>query len=115
MKHYYTYIISNASRMLYVGVTNDLMRRMSEHRQKLYPGYAARYNLKQLVYYEASNSIESAIAREKQIKGWARGRKDALIESMNPERQDLCAEWFRQGRGTVLGEDDAQAGPSAEA
>ena len=98
MNYYYTYILSNASRMLYVGVTNDLMRRMSEHRQELHPGYVARYNLKQLVYYETCNDIHAAIAREKEIKGWVRGRKEALIRSVNPEWRDLCAEWFADTR-----------------
>ena len=115
MKHYYTYILSNASRMLYVGVTNDLMRRMSEHRQKLHSGYAVRYNLKQLVHYEMSNDINAAIAREKEIKGWARGRKEALIRSENPEWRDLCKEWFSEGRKWVLGGGrDQDPSPSAQ-
>ena len=112
VNYYYVYVLSNASRMLYVGVTNDLMRRMSEHRQKLHPGYAARYNIKQLVYYETFNSIESAILREKEIKGWVRGRKDALIRSMNPKWRDLCEEWFREVQKGVLG--GGRSGPSAE-
>ena len=102
MKYYYTYILANASRMLYVGVTNDLMRRMSEHRQKLHPGYASRYNLRRLVYYESGNDIWAAIAREKQIKGWLRAKKVALIESVNPEWKDLCEEWFEEKAGKIL-------------
>jgi len=95
LRSYYTYIIANHSRMLYVGVTNDLERRMSEHKQKLFPGYAGRYNLKRLLYYEATNDIDAAIAREKQIKGWLRAKKVALIESANPEWRDLSADWFQ--------------------
>jgi putative endonuclease len=80
--------------MLYVGVTNNLERRMSEHKQKLVPGWASRYNLTRLVYYEAGSDIGAAIAREKQIKGWLRARKVALIESVNPEWKDLSEGWF---------------------
>jgi putative endonuclease len=90
----YVYIIANASRMLYVGVTNDLTRRMSEHRQKLHPGYASRYNLTHLVHYEVFSDITVAITREKEIKGWRRERKIALIEKKNPGWADLCEEWF---------------------
>ncbi len=97
MNQYDVYILLNASRMLYVGVTNDLMRRMSEHRQKLAPGYAARYNLKKLAYYETYNDVNVAIAREKELKGWRRERKVALIEAGNPEWRDLCEEWFQDG------------------
>jgi putative endonuclease len=79
--------------MLYVGVTNDLERRMSEHKQKLVPGYSSRYNLRRLVYYESTNDIMAAITREKQIKGWLRARKIALIESANPEWKDLSEHW----------------------
>ncbi len=112
MNQYCVYILFNASRMLYVGVTNDLMRRMSEHRQKLAPGYAARYNLKQLAYYEAYNDVNVAIAREKELKGWRRERKVALIEAENPEWRDLCEEWFQDGPRVPRhkGVDDAGAG-----
>ena len=96
MHDYCTYIISNASRMLYVGVTSDIMGRMSEHRQKLHPGYAARCNITQLVYYEVHGDVRIAIALEKQIKGWARGRKEALIRDADPEWRDLCADWLRE-------------------
>lgn len=92
-RSYYVYILANRSRMLYVGVTNDLERRMSEHKQKLVPGYSSRYNLRRLVYYESTNDIMAAITREKQIKGWLRARKIALIESANPEWKDLSEHW----------------------
>jgi putative endonuclease len=84
-KQYYVYIMTNRSRTLYVGVTNDLERRVYEHKQKLILGFTQRYNITQLVYYEATSDVRSALAREKQIKGWLRAKKIALIESANAE------------------------------
>ena len=97
---YYVYILTNATRTLYVGVTNNLERRMYEHKNKLVPGFTSKYNVTWLAYYEQTSDIESAIAREKQIKGWRRSKKVALIESSNPQWKDLSLEWgidFRQG------------------
>jgi putative endonuclease len=93
-KEYYVYIMTNKSRTLYTGVTNDLMRRVYEHKNKLLEGFTSKYSIQYLVYYEATSSIDSAIRREKQIKGWLRAKKIALIESTNPEWEDLSAEWF---------------------
>jgi len=93
LESYYVYIIANLSGMVYTGVTNDLERRMSEHKQKLLPGYGSGYNIKRLAYYEVSNDIGAAIAREKQIKAWTRAKRVALIESVNPEWRDLSAQW----------------------
>ena len=91
---YYTYIMSSLNNTtIYVGVTNDLERRVSEHKSGLIPGFTQKYNCKKLVYFESFSDIEQAIAREKQLKGWVRKKKDALIDSMNPERKDLAAEW----------------------
>ena len=75
--------------MLYTGVTNDLQRRVYEHKNKLVKGFTKKYNVIKLVFYEVCNDIESAILREKQIKGWLRTKKIALVESMNPEWRDL--------------------------
>ena len=83
-KEYYVYIMTNKSRTLYTGVTNDLLRRVYEHKNKLIKGFTAKYNIQYLVYYETTSSIDSAIAREKQIKGWLRAKKIAWIESINP-------------------------------
>ncbi len=80
--------------MLYVGVTNDLERRIYEHKKKLYPGYTKKYNLYQLVYYEDTDDIGRAIEREKEIKGWRRAKKVALIETMNPCWKDLTEGWY---------------------
>ena len=93
-KEYYVYIMTNKSRTLYTGVTNNLMRRVYEHKNKLIPGFTSKYNIQFLVYYEAGSDIHAAIAREKQIKGWLRAKKIALIDSMNPEWKDLTEEWF---------------------
>ena len=95
-KEYYVYIMTNKSRTLYTGVTNDLMRRVYEHKNKLVKGFTSRYNIQYLVHYETSSSIDSAIEREKQIKGWIRAKKIALIDSMNPEWKDLSEEWFNK-------------------
>jgi len=75
--------------VLYTGVTNDLLRRMNEHKGKLIEGFTKKYNISKLVYYEVFDSIEDAIRREKQIKGGSRSKKIALIQSMNPSYSDL--------------------------
>ena len=93
-KEYYVYIVTNKSRTLYTGVTNDLMRRVYEHKNKLIKGFTSKYHIQYLVYYETSSSIDSAIEREKQIKGWLRAKKIALIDSINPAWNDLSEEWF---------------------
>jgi len=92
-KQFYVYIITNKSRTLYTGVTNDLERRVYEHKQKLVPGFTTKYNIDRLVYYEVTEDVGAAISREKQIKGWLRAKKIALIESLNPEWADLSIRW----------------------
>ena len=89
MKHYWVYILSNRSHTLYVGVTNNLVKRVNEHRLKFVEGFTKRYNISQLVYYEETPDILAAIAREKQLKGWLRRKKVALIEEFNPQWRDL--------------------------
>jgi putative endonuclease len=81
--------MSNKSRTLYTGVTNDLKRRVFEHKRKLIPGFTSKYNLTKLVYFETTTDINLAITREKQIKGWLRTKKITLIESINPDWKDL--------------------------
>jgi putative endonuclease len=90
MKTYYTYIMASKSRVLYVGVTNDLQRRVSEHRMRREGSFTARYNVNRLVYYENTHSILAAIAREEEFKRWRRSKKVALIESVNPTWADLA-------------------------
>ncbi len=96
MNNYYVYILTNRSKTLYTGVTNDLIRRVYEHKQKLIPGFTQKYNIDKLAYYDETVDVTAAIAREKQIKGWLRVKKIALIESMNPEWHDLSADWYEK-------------------
>ncbi len=88
---FYVYILTNRiNRVLYTGVTNDLIRRMYEHRNHLdKTSFTAQYNVEKLVYYEETTSSRAAIEREKQIKSWSRKKKEKLIESKNPYWQDL--------------------------
>ncbi|RDB59440.1 endonuclease [Gordonibacter sp. 28C] len=93
MHEYYVYIMSNPGRtVLYVGVTNSLERRVAEHKSHALPGFTDKYNVIDLVYYEQCGHIEDAIQREKQLKGWSRKKKNALVESLNPDWRDLAAE-----------------------
>lgn len=87
---YYVYIMTNkTNKVLYIGVTNNLERRCYEHKQKLIKGFTEKYNISKLVYYEETKDIKEAITREKQLKGWLRQKKIALIESINPTWKDL--------------------------
>jgi len=81
--------MTNKSKTLYTGITNNLQRRVYEHKQKLIPGFTSKYDINQLIYYEITSDINVALSREKQIKGWLRSKKIALIESVNPEWRDL--------------------------
>jgi putative endonuclease len=94
MREYFVYILASRSRVLYVGVTNDLARRIWEHRNKESSGFTSQYNVTRLVHCETFLTARQAIAREKQLKGWRRDKKVALIESANPQWQDLAKEWF---------------------
>jgi len=94
MYQYYVYIMANHSKMLYTDVTNNLERRVFEHKNHLVEGYTKKYNITKLVYYDVTSDINEAIQREKQIKGWIRKKKVALIESINPTWKDLSDEWF---------------------
>ena len=92
MKTYHVHIMASASRVLYIGVTGDLLRRVREHKLKNVPGFTTRYRVTELVYFEAFGDIRLAIGREAQLKGWLRTRKIALIESFNPHWRDLSAD-----------------------
>ena len=92
MHTYYVYILASFRRTLYVGVTNNLERRLWEHRNGLGSAFVRRYNVYQLVYVEETGDVLAAIAREKQIKAWRRSKKVALIEAANPTWRDLSAE-----------------------
>lgn len=91
--NYYIYILTNKNNtVLYTGVTNDLVRRVYEHKNKLAKGFTERYNIDKLVYYEVASNPQSAIEREKQIKGMVRRKKIELINATNPEWKDLWGE-----------------------
>jgi putative endonuclease len=94
-KRYYVYIMSNKRNgTLYTGMTSNLTRRVYEHKVKLMRGFTSRYGITRLVYYEETGEVTVAIKREKQIKGWTRAKKIALIESLNPQWNDLSLEEF---------------------
>jgi len=90
----YVYILASRRGTLYIGVTNNLGRRMYEHKHGLVPGFTNKYKVNRLVYFEEFNRADDAIAREKQLKGWSRRRKVALIESLNPRLEDLTGQWL---------------------
>ena len=100
MSDYYVYIMTNNSGTLYVGVTNDLERRVYEHRHRTSDGFTKRYSLTRLVYYESTRDVRAAIQCEKEIKGWVRRKKIALIASTNPYWKDLSEAWT--GKGETL-------------
>jgi putative endonuclease len=94
---YYVYILTNSlSTVLYIGVTNDLERRVYEHKHKLTPGFTSRYNVNRLVYFEETTDVQEAIAREKVLKGWRRSRKADLVTTTNAEWRDLSTDWYTE-------------------
>ena len=94
MNHYYVYILTNwNNKVMYIGVTNDLQRRVYEHKNHLVDGFTAKYNIHKLVYFEQTTDVRAAIEREKQLKGWIRKRKNNLVETMNPEWKNLSQDW----------------------
>ena len=93
-RSYYVYILANRYRTIYVGMTNDLQRRLFEHKQRLAPGFTSRYGIDRLVHVEVGSDVYGIRARERQIKGWVRRRKIELIEQDNPEWRDLSDDWL---------------------
>jgi putative endonuclease len=97
MEHeYWVYIVGSLSGTLYIGMTNNLYRRALEHKSGEFEGFASKYDCNRLVYYEGFDDVLKAIAREKQLKGWRRSKKIALIETRNPRWQDLAEHWGAQ-------------------
>ena len=94
MKEYSVYILANYSRTLYIGVTNNLVRRIHEHKNQINNGFTKKYGIHRLVYYEIFQDVTAAILREKELKGWVRKKKIALIEQSNPEWKDLARDWY---------------------
>ena len=97
MKDYYVYIMTNKSGTLYTGMTNEIERRVWEHKHKTARGFTSRYNINRLIYFEDFYDVQQAIDREKEIKGWRRSKKIRLIESVNPGWKDLSRGWFGEG------------------
>jgi putative endonuclease len=102
-KHYYVYILASRTKTLYTGITNNLERRVDEHRSRLYGGFTSKYRIGRLVYYEATTNVWEALEREKQIKSWRRSKKIELIEALNPEWDDLAEAWYGSSRGPAPG------------
>jgi len=94
MKNYYVYIMTSPSGTLYTGMTSNLVRRVYEHKQRLVDGFTKKYNVTRLAYYEQTSDVQTALAREKEMKKWRRSKKIALIKSINPKWQDLSAGWY---------------------
>jgi len=98
MKFYYVYMLASQFRVLYIGVTSNLEGRVYQHKQHTFGGFTAKYNVTNLVYFERFSTIHAAIAREKELKGWLREKKIALIESENPKWRDLSYGWYQRHR-----------------
>ena len=92
-KRYFVYILASPSKTLYTGITNNLRRRVREHKELRAHGFTSKYNIDRLVHFESFGDVRNAIEREKQIKAWTRAKRVALIESMNPKWNDLSREW----------------------
>jgi putative endonuclease len=112
MRRYYVYIMASKSRVLYVGVTNDIWRRAWEHRNDATSGFTSKYRIHRLVYFEEFKYIGNAIAKEKRIKGWLREKKIALIRSANPTWEDLSESWF-DGKNMMRIQFEADSGQKA--
>ena len=94
MNSYYVYILTNwNNRVMYIGVTNNLERRLYEHKNHLVDGFTKKYHVDKLVYHEMTGDVRAAIAREKQLKGWTRAKKNALVQTQNPDWLDLSQDW----------------------
>ena len=97
-KTYYVYIMSSQRRVLYIGITSHIERRVRQHKSHTFGGFTARYNVTNLVYFERYGSVGKAIRREKELKGWRREKKVALIETENPKWRDLSYGWYQPTR-----------------
>ncbi len=95
VRSYYVYIMTKHSGTLYTGVTNDLQRRVAEHKSGRGAGFTRRYRITRLVHFEETNDVQTAIERERQIKGWRRSKKIELVERSNPRWRDLSEGWYR--------------------
>src|SRR5690242_16897702 len=101
MQEYFVYILCSFRGTIYTGVTSDLEQRLYEHRNGIRSGFASKYRANRLVYFEATSDVHAAIAREKQIKGWTRAKKAALVSAANPSWRDLAGDWNRQDSSSL--------------
>ena len=92
-KEYFVYIMASESGTLYIGMTNNLQRRVYEHKEGLISSFTEKYNCKKLIYFETTNDVDEAISREKQLKGWVRTKKENLIKTLNPSWKDLSKDF----------------------
>ncbi len=93
-RQYYVYILTNWNhKVMYIGITSNLTRRIYEHQHHRLEGFTDKYNVSKLVYAESTTDVRAAIAREKQLKRWRREKKNSLVESVNPNWDDLCVQW----------------------
>ena len=99
-RYYFVYMVASKSRVLYIGMTNNLERRLFEHKKDMVEGFSKQYRCHRLVYYESFDDVRNAIDREKQLKRWNRMKKIWLIERQNPTWEDLAAEWLVRDRYT---------------
>jgi len=108
--NFYVYILTNwNNKVMYIGMTNNLERRLYEHKNKLVDGFTKKYNINKLVYYEHTTDVHAALAREKEIKKWRREKKDNLVASMNPEWKDLSLEWEMNIDSDVISSDSEKS------
>ena len=101
-RRYYVYILASYSGTLYIGVTGNLRRRIWQHKQHVIEGFTAKYDVTRLLHFEVYHEVTNAIAREKQLKGWLRKKKIALIETKNPKWEDLSREWYSADEQELL-------------
>jgi putative endonuclease len=101
-RRYYVYVLGSYSGTLYIGVTGNLRRRIGQHKQHVIEGFTARYDVTRLLHFEVNHEVLNAISREKQLKGWLRKKKIALIEKQNPKWEDLSREWYSEDEQALL-------------
>lgn len=101
-ERYYVYILGSYSATLYIGVTGNLHRRVWQHKEETTEGFTKKYAVMRLLYFETFHEVLAAIAREKQLKGWTRAKKIALIEAKNPKWEDLSREWYSSSEEELL-------------
>jgi putative endonuclease len=110
-RHFYVYIASSISGTLYIGVTNNLHKRIWQHKQGALEGFTKQYEVNRLIYFESFDDIRTAINREKQLKGWSRRKKIWLVERVNPSWEDLSREWYDdRGPSTTFGSAELRSG-----